>query len=267
MFGRKMRYASPERVADELNRHRGRGDQIFFYDDNFCASPNRTKELLDHLLTHDVFLPEWLAQVSVKAARDTELLKMMQRAGCNTVFVGFESIEPGALDLYHKRQSTDDIRLAVRRFHDFGIRVHGMFMTGSDAEGVDTIRATADFAIAEDIDTIQFLVLTPLPGTPVFEDLESAGRLLTRDWSKYDTHHAVFRPARMSADQLMSETMQAMQRVYSFKRIIQKVRRRDWLSVKLYLYAHFLARNWTRERKKQEHGVRQASPSLGASRG
>jgi len=85
MFGHKLRFASAEHVAEELESRRGMGDGVFFYDDNFCASPARSKVLLDHLMSHDVFLPPWLAQVSVRAARDLELLQMMQRSGCHTV--------------------------------------------------------------------------------------------------------------------------------------------------------------------------------------
>jgi radical SAM superfamily enzyme YgiQ (UPF0313 family) len=176
MFGRKMRFASNEHVAEELERRRGHGNGVFFYDDNFCGSPARTKSLLDHLMRRDIFLPPWLAQVSVRAARDLEMLKLMQRSRCHTVFVGFESVNPDSLQLYQKRQTLDDIRLAIRRFQQHGIWVHGMFVTGSDADGIETIRATSRFVIEEGIDTIQFLVLTPLPGTPVFAEMKETTR-------------------------------------------------------------------------------------------
>ncbi|MBW1870828.1 MAG: B12-binding domain-containing radical SAM protein [Deltaproteobacteria bacterium] len=250
MFGRKMRFASKEHVAAELESRRGKGDMVFFYDDNFCASPKRTKELLEHLMSRDVFLPPWLCQVSVRAARDEELLKMMQRAGCHTVFVGFESIQPEALEIYRKRQSVDDIRQAVRRFHKYGIRVHGMFMTGSDAEGVDTIRATAQFAIDEDIETIQFLILTPLPGTPLYEDLDRQNRLITNDWSLYDTMHSVFRPTHMSSFELMDESFTAMAKVYELKRVLGMLARGQFHRSSLNLYAHFQVKRWRRENRK-----------------
>jgi len=271
MFGHRMRFCSNEHVAEELERRRGTGDGVFFYDDNFCGSPRRAKSLLDHLLTKNVFMPDWLAQVSVRAARDLELLKLMRRAGCHTVFVGFESIEPGSLELYRKQQSVEDIRLAIRRFKEHGIWVHGMFMTGSDAEDIETIRATSLFAVKEDIDTIQFLVLTPLPGTEFFQEMEEQGRLITRDWSQYDAHHAVFQPAKMSPYELTWESMKGMGRVYSPGRILGLIARGKLRRLVFSLYANRQVRRWQRENRRRLKADRQESalpgpakePSLG----
>lgn len=250
MFGRRMRHASEERVAEELEQRRGQGSQVFFYDDNFCEPTSRSKRLLDHLLTRDVFLPAPLAQVSVRAAEDLELLGLMRRARFDTVFVGFESIHPEALALYRKRQQIDDIRQTVSRFHRFGIKVHGMFVAGSDAEGVETIRNTARFAREEGIDSVQFLVLTPLPGTELFEEYDRQDRLLTRDWSLYDTHHAVFQPARMSSYALMTETFEAMARFYSYPRSFGLLLRGRVRLGAISLYARAQVRRWFRENRE-----------------
>jgi len=264
MFGRKIRFASREHVAEELQRRRGQGKMVFFYDDNFCASPARTKSLLDHLMTRGAYLPPWYAQVSVRAAKDAELLRLMQRSGCKAVFIGLESIEPETLTLYHKGQTVDDIRQAIRQFHRHGIWVHGMFITGSDADGVDTIRATARFAIEEDIDSIQFAVLTPLPGTPVFDEMDRQGRLHTKDWSLYDGHHAVFRPARMSAYTLMDETIAAMSRVYARRRIPGMLVRGNLKRVMTFLYASGQVRRWRRNNRDLMKSTERAVAGLGA---
>jgi radical SAM superfamily enzyme YgiQ (UPF0313 family) len=256
MFGRKMRFASNEHVAEELESRRGTGNGVFFYDDNFCGSPSRAKSLLDHLLSRNIFLPPWLAQVSVRAAKDLELLKLMQRAGCHTVFVGFESVNPDSLALFDKRQTLDDIRLAIRRFQQHDIWVHGMFVTGSDADGIDTIRATSRFAVEEGIDTIQFLVLTPLPGTQVYEEMSSQGRLLTRDWSLYDAHHAVFQPERLSPSELTAETMMAMRRVYSPSRILGCAIRGQLRMFIFNLYARRQVKRWQRANRRMRRATR-----------
>jgi radical SAM superfamily enzyme YgiQ (UPF0313 family) len=270
MFGRRMRYTSPERVGDQLERHRGKGDMVFFYDDNFCASPRKTKELLDHLLTRNVFLPPWICQVSVRASRDEELLALMRRSGCHTVFVGFESIQPEALELYRKRQSVDDIRQSIRRFHRHGIRIHGMFMAGSDAEDVDTIRATARFAIQEDIESIQFLLLTPFPGTDLFDEFEEQGRLTTRDWTLYDTHHTVFNPAKMSSYTLMNESFAAMAKFNTIPRAIGQFLRGRWHRGSVSLYAHLQVKRWRRENRKllraaKRQAARPSAPGVAAA--
>ena len=260
MFGRKMRHMPPHRVAAELEQRRGQGDQVFFYDDNFCAPPARTKALLDHLLTHDVFMPKPLAQVSVKAAFDPELLKLMQRANFFSVFVGFESINKDSLQLYEKRQAVDDIRRCIRYFQKHGIRVHGMFVTGSDADTVNTIRDTAQFAIDEGLNSIQFLVLTPLPGTPLISELEQQGRLLTDDWSLYDTHHAVFQPARMTPYELMTETFNAMGRVYSKWRSIKWLARGRFHEGMISWWASGQVRRWKKENRALLKAAKRLAP-------
>ena len=251
MFGHKMRFASKERVAEELDRRRGQGKVIFFYDDNFCAVPARTKELLDHLLTRKTFLPMWVAQVSVRAAKDQELLRLMKRSGCYSVYVGFESISEDALALHHKRQTLEDIRSAIRRFHENGIWVHGMFVTGSDAEDRKSIRDTARFAIDEDIDSIQFLILTPLPGTPVYNEMKAQGRLISTDWSRYDTLHTVFQPARMSPETLTRETFAAMTEVYSVRRMLGFLSQKRWMHFSTCVYAQ-----WQLRKVEFEHRTR-----------
>ena len=258
IFGHKMRFASPEHVADQLERLRGQGEMVFFYDDNFCASPRRTKELLDFLLTNDVFLPPWIAQVSVRAARDQEMLQMMRRAGCHTVFVGFESVDDRALELYRKRQSTDDIRKAIRRFHAHDIGVHGMFVFGSDVEDLDTIARTTDFALEEQIDSLQFLVITPLPGTLLFDEMRSEGRLLTTDWSLYDTHHAVFQPRNMTPSELMSETFRQMGRFYSLRQTGRRLFRSGAKRAAISLYANRQVKAWQRENRPLLRRLRRA---------
>src|SRR4030042_6020608 len=90
-----------------------------------------------------------------------------------------------------------------------------MFVLGADTDDVETIRGTADFATGHGIDTVQFLILTPLPGTPLFQDMMKSGRLLLTNWSKYDVQHVVFKPQLMSPATLQVETFRAMARFFS----------------------------------------------------
>ncbi len=247
IFGHKMRFASHERVAAELEGYRGKGDWVFFYDDNFCASPTHTKNLIDYLLRRQIFFPKWSAQVSVRAAQDEEMLALMQRSGCKTVFVGFESINNDSLTLLHKRQAVDDIRLAVRRFHKYGMHVHGMFILGADTDTVKTIHETTRFICKERIESVQLLILVPLPGTPVFKEMEAQDRLLTRDWSLYDAHHAVFRSKNMSPYTLMNETYKATSRVYSIRRGLGHLIRGKIRALVINRYGALQVRRWRKE--------------------
>lgn len=217
MFGRRYRFRSTENVLEELSGYRKR--QLFFCDDNFTANGRHSKELLRGIIDRKLDLKGWGAQVRADAARDEELLELMRRAGAKTVYIGLESINPATLQDYGKEQSVADIKEAVLKFHAHGMGVHGMFVFGGDSDGVQTIRDTVDFALDTRIDTVQFLTLTPLPGTPLFEKLEKEDRLLTRNWELYDGHHAVYQPALMAPEVLQQETIKAMKRFYGLKNV------------------------------------------------
>ncbi len=229
MFGRRYRHRCTESVLDELTRYQGKN--IFFCDDNFTADPKRTKELLRKFIERGIKLKSWGAQVRVDAARDSELLDLMSRSGCVIVYIGFESINPDTLKGYNKQQTVEEIREAIKRFHKYGIRIHGMFVFGGDTDTVDTIRQTADFALETHIDSVQFMTLTPFPGTPFYNQLEDEGRILTRDWSLYDAHHTVFQPALITPEELQGETVKALKRFYSLKNILRNVFLTGWGSV------------------------------------
>lgn len=246
LFGRRYRFRSTENVLEELAGYRGRS--VFFCDDNFTANPTRSKELFRGMIDRKIGLKGWGAQMRVEAARDSEMLELMRRSGGNMAYVGLESINPAALAALNKQQSVEDVRECVRRFHEYGIRVHGMFIFGSEADTVQTIRDTVDFALDSRIDSLQFAILTPLPGTPLYQQLESEGRLLTRQWDLYDGHHAVFQPAQMSPHQLQTETIAAFKRFYAFRNVFKNVSTMGWETafyrgVGCYLVRHFERKN------------------------
>jgi len=220
MFGRKYRFKSVEKVLVDLKRINSVSQATkFFVDDNFTANKQRSKELLRGMIAEGL-TSAWVAQVRTDIAKDTELLRLMADSGCHTVHIGFESINPKTLKTYNKGQVFEDIVNCIKTVKDYGLHIHGMFVLGSDDDDVEVIRKTAEFAISSGIDTTQLVPLTPLPGTPLFEEMEAAGRLLHRDWSRYNLQHVVFMPAQMSPEALQFETLEGMSRFYSWKYIL-----------------------------------------------
>lgn len=221
MFGRKVRARKIEDVLAELETYRGRG-AVFFYDDNFVVSKERTRTLLRGMIERGL-TPSWSAQMRAEAVYkdkatgklDHELLGLMRDSGCRMVYCGFESVNPETLKAYNKRQDVQTIRDAVRAFHQYGIGVHGMFVLGSDMDDVRTFDQTVRFAQENKIDTVQFMMLTPCPGTAFYERIVSEGRLISHDWSLYDGHHCVIQPARMTPYELQVGTYKAMAQFYS----------------------------------------------------
>ncbi len=235
MFGREYRFKSIDRILEELRAASIQKNHVFFIDDNFAANKKRTKTLLQAIIDNNLKI-EWSAQVRTDVAKDTELLDLMNKAGCFAVYIGFESINPATLSLYNKGQGLEDIENSIRVVKKHSIRIHGMFVLGSDTDDIETIRNTATFAKKLDIDSIQFMILTPLPGTPVFDELKSSGRLIHTDWSKYDAHHTVFEPKLMTAFELHIETLKAMGRFYSWPAIFRNLSQFDFFYAVVGLY-------------------------------
>ncbi len=231
MFGRGVRARDVGDVLDELAAVPA-GKEVFFYDDNLIVRKERTKQLLRGMKERGITL-FWSAQVradSIYRDRasgewDTELLELMRDTHCTFVYIGFESINPAALEEYNKNQTVEQLAECIRAFHAYGIRIHGMFVLGCDADTKETIDATVDFAIREGIDTVQFLTVTPFPGTEFYEEMKAADRIISFDWSLYDGHHAVIQPAHMTPYELQMASFKAMLRFYNPFRARQLLRR------------------------------------------
>lgn len=252
MFGRGYRERSVENVIDELKWTRP--DRIFFYDDNFTANRNRTKALLERMLSEGLDCP-WMAQARVDVARDKELLALMKRSKCHILYLGLESVNPETLDEYNKRQTVEEIIEAVQVLHKNGIMTHGMFVFGAENDDVQSLRNTVNFALRNSIDTVQFLVLTPLPGTRYFDHLQSNNRLLTTDWQLYDGQHVVFMPEKMSPYELQIEMFKGMKRFYSVGECMKMVCGRDFFKFAAGLNWNLLRGRWGAARRQIESGM------------
>ncbi len=255
MFGRRYRYRSKEHVMREL-RTVDPKEIIFFYDDHFAANKERTKELLRMMLAEGI-TPRWTAQVRADVTRDSELMDLFRKTNCLYVYVGIESVNPQSLESYNKKISVKDIEDSISVFHDYGIRVHGMFVMGCDEDTIESIRYTPQFAKKNNIDTVQFMILTPLPGSDQFKQFEDENRLLTKDWGLYDGHHVVFQPKKMSAFELQVEAFKAQGKFYSVGQIMKSISKFDMLGVLLRAYSRRLQKKWISANKNYYDIVKQ----------
>ncbi|MFQ5901500.1 MAG: B12-binding domain-containing radical SAM protein [Thermodesulfobacteriota bacterium] len=252
MFGRQYRFRNKDKVLEELSSHKDRvrregwDNWVFFYDDNFTANKKRTKELLKAMIQEGL-TPKWTAQVRVDVAKDMELLELMKEANCHTVYIGLESINPDTLRDYNKQQTVQDIEESISTLHRYGIGVHGMFVFGSDKDNRDTIRQTVGFAKKNDIESVQFMILTPLPGTGFYKEMDNQDRIVSKDWSLYDAHHVVFEPTQMTCFELQNETVKATAKFYSLWQIIKRLFRFDFFTVIIKSYGRNLTRKWIRK--------------------
>lgn len=171
-----------------------------FVDNNLGSRPDYLRRLCQALRPIEKI---WSAAVSIDVTDDPSLVREMALAGCTGVFVGFESLTNENIEAAGKQSPrTEDYARRVGLLHDHGIQVNGSFVLGFDHDRPDVFARTAEWIEANRLECATFHIMTPYPGTPLFKQIESEGRLLHKNWNLYDTAHVVFRPQQMSALQL-----------------------------------------------------------------
>lgn len=194
---------------------------IFFADDNIIANKAFARELFLALKPYNI---NWMCQASINISKEDELLELMRASGCGAVFIGFESTSQENLAMMEKGVNRRYNYLeAIAKIQSYGILVHSSFIVGYDFDSQATFDDLIGFISEANLLIPLINILTPLPGTKLFKRLEAEGRILHKDWSKYDTQHVVFSPARMSADELLHGYRKVMRSVYSFDSISTKL--------------------------------------------
>jgi len=182
----------------------------------------------------------WSAAVTIDVTDDPGLIRDMALAGCTGVFVGFESLtDENLADAHKKTPKTADYARRVRMLHECGIQVNGSFVLGFDHDRKDVFARTAAWVEENRLECSTFHILTPYPATPLFRQMAAQGRLLHRDWSLYDTAHAVFQPKHMTPEELEQGYGWMYQRLFSHRSIWRR-RPEDWRAVAPYLAMSYL---------------------------
>ena len=217
-FGRKYRFRDAENVQEEIYMRISQGHRrFFFYDDNFAANKEDTKTLLDRIARRGLRI-RWSAEARTDIAKDKELLELMSRTNCERMFIGLESVNPRTLVSYNKRQTVEDAERCITLLHKHGITVHGMFVLGSDDDDLNTVGDTVRFCHEMKLDSVGFSILHPLPGSRLYDILDSENRIFTKDWSLYDGTHVVFRPKRMNPLELQEKYLWGWKKFYSLRK-------------------------------------------------
>jgi radical SAM superfamily enzyme YgiQ (UPF0313 family) len=199
----------------EIDRLPGR--HLYFLDDHLFGNPRFARELFAGMKGMGRL---WQAAGTVKSVLQPRLIEAAVESGLRSLFVGFETTSAVNLAAHDKRQNLDrDYGAAIRRLHDLGVMINGSFVFGMDDDDTTVFARTVAWAVEHGVETATFHVLTPYPGTGTFERMERQGRLLHRDWDRYDTRHAVFQPARMTPEQLEAGYWGAYRDFYSWRNI------------------------------------------------
>lgn len=208
-----------------------------FVDNNLGSRPDYLKNLCLALKPLGII---WSAAVTIDITDDASLVREMALAGCTGVFVGFESLNGGNLTDARKRSpAPEDYARRVALLHRYGIQVNGSFVLGFDHDRPDVFERTVEWIEANRLECATFHILTPYPGTPFFRQLEAEGRILHRDWDKYDTAHVVFQPKHMSPEELDRGYAWCYDRLFSHASIWRR-RPEDHRAVLSYLAMSYL---------------------------
>ena len=198
-----------------------RSKHIMFIDDNFAGNPAWLRAFLNRLIPLNL---KWNAAVALNALCDADLLDLMKRSGCQGLFVGFESIQADSIHNVHKIQNNIEVyEKAVKMAHDRGIMINASFVFGLDGDTPETFRTTLDWIVKNRIETVTSHILTPYPGTELYNRLKKEDRIISDDLSRYNTAHVVFRPAQMSQQELYDGYLWIYKQIYSLKNILKRM--------------------------------------------
>lgn len=213
--GRSFYTQTVDAALAEIERLPGR--HLYFLDDHLFGDRRFATALFDGMRGMERL---WQAAGTVNAVLLPNLLERAVDAGLRSLFVGFETLNPANLVAQRKYQNMRrDYATAIHRLHDLGVMINGSFVFGMDADDPSVFERTVEWAIEQGIETATFHILTPYPGTALYRRISDQGRLTIHDWDLYDTRHAVFRPARMSSEQLERGYHWAYREFYRWKSI------------------------------------------------
>ena len=217
-FGQEFRTRPVEEVIEEI---KGLGSKEFFFiDDNITGRSGFAKKLFKELIHLNC---KWGGQTTLNFAKDEELLSLYAKSGGRYAFIGFETLSEENLRKISKSwNSPDGYREAIKRIHGVGINIIGSFIFGLDGDNPDVFEKTYNFIMENKIDAAQFHILTPFPGTKLYEDMVKDDRITDSDWSKYHTGEVVFKPAKMTARELQEGYWWIFHKTYEMRNILRR---------------------------------------------
>jgi len=200
------------------------GKVIIFWDENIAGDMEYAKELFHAIAPYRKW---WSSQAGIQAGRDEEFLEAAARSGCKQLFLGLESIsQPSVAEVHKGFNRVEEYANIIDRIHSHGIAVQAGIVFGFDNDTQEIFKDTIDFLEETGIQNATFNILTPFPGTPLFLMMEAEGRIVTRDWRKYNSRsEVVYQPKKMNAAELLAGFRYANERFYSLPSIAKRLSR------------------------------------------
>lgn len=211
---RRWRERNITNVADEIETLQKQFgfEAIIFVDDILTLNPQRTMEMCKEFIRRGFDIAWWCQSRADALVKNEEMTGLMAQSGCVTCFLGLESGNEKTLQAFNKRSTTDTGVQAVRTMNKYGIGAYGAFIIGADDETKDDINTTIEYARTIGLNTAQFSLLTPYPGTTIFRELKH--KLVTFNWDLYDGTHSLFNTRHLTIPELNKLLNKAYRRFY-----------------------------------------------------
>ncbi len=222
LFGSRTRCRPAEEVIEEIKSLDG--NAFLLNDDNLAQKRDYYKNLFRSLIPLN---KKWVGAASWNIANDNETLDLLEKSGCRALAVGFESLEPhyGVKKIGSKGDNFLRYKEVVKKLHTHKIAVLANFIFGFDNDNESMFKKTLEFALESQIDTAQFNILVPYPGTPVYQRLEEEGRITDRNWSNYISCNLCYKLKNMSKRAFLEELYKLKRKFYSSSKIAIRVMR------------------------------------------
>lgn len=220
LFGKKIRHIPVENVIRDVKESGAKN--FMFLDDNIIGNPKYAKELFKALKPLKI---HWVGQASISLlVKDDELIQLAADSGCQALFFGFESVDIEQLKTMRKSfKDLEELENAIKKIKKMGILIHASIVFGFDNDKKGVFDETVDFLVKNKVSTVSFNVLTPYPGTRVYENLKKEGRLTTTDWKYYDHNTVVYTPTNMTAYELQSSKIKARKKFYKLSSVLKRL--------------------------------------------
>jgi radical SAM superfamily enzyme YgiQ (UPF0313 family) len=224
IFGRRFRQRAISDIVDEMRESKERyGSKMFiFSDDNVAGNHGWAMELFEAIRPLGV---RWASQCDILIARDEKLLDAMRSSGCIGVILGLESPDAGTLAAANKQYVDGGHYMEqIAKIQSKGISIWGSFIFGFDGDTWKSCMGSVRFGQRAGLSMSIYSILTPFPGTAVFDQYQREGRLLTTDWEKYNGATVVYQPRGMSVDELRHAQMAAFREFYALPSALRRLR-------------------------------------------
>jgi radical SAM superfamily enzyme YgiQ (UPF0313 family) len=219
VFGKTFRTKPISNFLKEIDSTNAR--YYSFLDDGIGCDLDYTRELFKALIPKKIV---WSLQMSTTILKSPDLIELAGQAGCLSLLFGIESLNKNNLKSINKGfNHPNAYKELFTRVSKAGIIPCPSIIFGLDEDTPDQFRLTMDFLEKNKLETAIFLILTPFPGTRLYQELNDSGRILTNNWSMYDLEHLVFQPKNFTVDEFITLFWKNYRRFLSVKSIAKRL--------------------------------------------